>query len=118
VLSACETGLGHIDRGEGVTGLTRAVMYAGTPAAIVSLWSVSDNGTTELMILFYNNLIQKGMGKEESLRLAKIAMLKGNTEKRELTDATSLRSAKILERKQSRNFQHPFFWAAFVMYGE
>jgi CHAT domain-containing protein/tetratricopeptide (TPR) repeat protein len=118
VLSACETGLGHIDRGEGVTGLTRAVMYAGTPAAIVSLWSVSDDGTTELMILFYNNLIKKGMGKEESLRLAKIAMIKGNVGKREPLDATSLRSARILERRQSRNFQHPFFWAAFVMYGE
>jgi len=118
VLSACETGLGHVDRGEGVTGLTRAVMYAGTPAAIVSLWSVSDDGTTELMILFYHNLIQKGMGKEESLRMAKIAMVKGKAGKREFMDAASLRSARILERRQSRNFQHPFFWAAFVMYGE
>lgn len=118
VLSACDTGLGHIDRGEGVTGLTRAVMYAGTPAAMVSLWSVSDDGTTELMIHFYNNLIEKGMGKEESLRMAKIAMIAGNVEKRESLNATSLRSAKILERKRSRDFGHPFFWAAFVMYGE
>jgi CHAT domain-containing protein len=118
VLSACETGLGHIYRGEGVTGLTRAVMYAGTPAAIVSLWSVSDDGTTELMILFYHNLIQKGMGKEESLRQAKIDMLKGNLGKRGFREATSLRSARILERRQGRDFGHPFFWAPFVMYGE
>jgi CHAT domain-containing protein len=118
VLSACETGLGHIDRGEGVTGLTRAVMYAGTPAAVVSLWSVSDDGTTELMILFYRNLIQKGMGKEESLRMAKIDMLRGNVVKRGFMAGAGMRSARILERRQSRTFEHPFFWAAFVMYGE
>ncbi len=93
VLSACETGLGLAERGEGITGLTRAVMYAGTPAAVVSLWSVDDTGTKELMIHFYDNMILKGLAKAEALRSAKQDLLK-------------------------MKFRHPFFWSAFVMYGE
>ncbi|MGA2732713.1 MAG: CHAT domain-containing protein [Syntrophobacteraceae bacterium] len=93
VLSACETGLGWAERGEGITGLTRAVMYAGSPSAVVSLWSVDDEGTRDLMVRFYDNMIRKGLGAAESLRLAKKEML--NTK-----------------------YRHPFFWSAFVMYGE
>lgn len=120
VLSACETGLGQIDRGEGVTGLTRAVMYAGSPAAVVSLWSVSDEGTKELMVHFYRNLIQKGLEKEESLRLAKMEMLRerGSDAKEEAPGKGELRSVKISERVQIGAFNHPFYWSAFVMYGE
>jgi CHAT domain-containing protein len=91
-LSACETGLGKTDRGEGITGLTRAVMYAGSPAAVVSLWSVSDEKTKELMVLFYKNMINEGMTKETALRRTKIELIKASS--------------------------HPFFWAPFVMYGE
>ena len=120
VLSACETGLGQIDRGEGVTGLTRAVMYAGSPAAVVSLWSVSDEGTKELMVNFYKNMIEKGIGKEESLRLAKMEMIreKGYDAKEEAPGKGDLRSVKITERVQVGAFNHPFYWSAFVMYGE
>jgi CHAT domain-containing protein len=120
VLSACETGLGQIDRGEGVTGLTRAVMYAGSPAAVVSLWSVSDEGTKELMVNFYKNMIEKGIGKEESLRLAKMEMIreKGHDAKEEAPAKGDLRSVKITERVQVGAFNHPFYWSAFVMYGE
>jgi CHAT domain-containing protein/uncharacterized protein HemY len=97
VLSACETGLGEMSYSEGVTGLTRAVMYAGSTAAVVSLWSVADEGTRDLMIRFYDGLVKKSMSKVEALRAAKIELLK-NTEK--------------------NAFSHPFFWSAFVMYGE
>jgi CHAT domain-containing protein/predicted negative regulator of RcsB-dependent stress response len=93
VLSACETGLGKIERGEGVTGLTRAVMYAGTPAVVVSLWSVAEGGTKELMVRFYKNMIEKDMTKENALREAKKEML-------------------------TTEYKYPFFWSAFVMYGE
>ncbi|OPY93441.1 MAG: Photosystem I assembly protein Ycf3 [Syntrophaceae bacterium PtaU1.Bin231] len=93
VLSACRSGLGAVERGEGITGLTRAVMYAGSPAAVVSLWSVSDVGTKELMVRFYENMIRKGLPKEEALRRAKLGLL-------------------------GTRFGHPFFWSAFVMYGE
>ena len=94
VLSACETGLGRAERGEGVVGLTRAVMYAGTPAAVVSLWDVSDIETTKLMTLLYSHLLKDGMSKEDALRAAKMDMQK------------------------SKNSEHPYFWGAFVMYGE
>jgi CHAT domain-containing protein len=57
MLSACETGLGKEKRGEGVMGLTRAFMYAGAPTVGVSLWSVADNSTAELMTNFYKRLL-------------------------------------------------------------
>ncbi len=94
VLSACKTGTGIMERGEGVTGLTRAVMYAGTPAVVVSLWNVSDQGTKELMVKFYDNMLFKGMKKEEALRQAKLEMIKGG------------------------QYASPYYWSAFVLYGE
>jgi CHAT domain-containing protein/predicted negative regulator of RcsB-dependent stress response len=105
VLSACETGKGQEERGEGVTGLTRAVMYAGTPAAAVSLWSVSDAATRDLMVRFYRLMIAEGAPKDEALRRAKLEMLR-NDQRVWITRSTSIPAG------------HPFFWAAFVMYGE
>jgi tetratricopeptide (TPR) repeat protein len=95
VLSACQTGTGTEERGEGMTGLTRAVMYAGSPAAVVSLWSVSDVATRELMVRFFRHMIEGGVAKGEALRKAKLEMIRG-----------------------AASMSHPFFWAAFVMYGE
>lgn len=94
VLSACETGTGKMEKGEGVTGLTRAVMYAGSPAAVVSLWSVSDAGTRELMVRFYRGVIERNLPKDEALRQAKLEMIGG------------------------KRYAAPFFWSPFVMYGE
>jgi CHAT domain-containing protein/Tfp pilus assembly protein PilF len=94
VLSACNTGLGIIERGEGVTGLTRAVMYAGTPAVIASLWAVDDNATKELMVRFYRYMLEENLSKEEALRKAKLDLIK------------------------SEKHASPAYWSAFVMYGE
>lgn len=94
VLSACQTGKGKIERGEGVTGLTRAVMQAGTGAVVASLWNVSDIGTKELMVRFYRNMLEKSMSKTEALRQAKLEMLRGGT------------------------YSSPYYWSPFVMYGE
>ena len=94
VLSACQTGLGKLVRGEGMVGLTRAFMYAGTPTVLVSLWSVSDVSTATLMREFYRNLLKKKLDKTNALRKAQLSML------------------------GSEKFAHPFYWAPFVLIGD
>jgi CHAT domain-containing protein len=94
VLSACRTGKGKMERAEGVTGLTRAVMYAGTPAVIASLWDVDDMATKELMVRFYKYLLEENLSKDEALRKAKLDLIK------------------------SKKYASPAYWSAFVMYGE
>lgn len=89
VLSACETGLGDHLVGQGVIGLQRAFMIAGAKSVIMSLWSVSDEKTKELMILFYSNWFKKSMSKEEALYQAKIEMKK--------------------------LYPEPYYWAGFVL---
>lgn len=95
MLSACETGLGKEKRGEGVIGLTRAFMYAGAPTVGVSLWSVSDNSTAELMTDFYKRMMTgQGMAPSAAMRDAQIAMITG------------------------KKYSRPFFWAPFVLNGD
>jgi len=74
VLSACETGLGSLARGEGMIGFTRAFIYSGARNLVVSMWKVSDRATSELMIRFYQELFD-GADKSEALRIAKMSML-------------------------------------------
>ena len=95
VLSACQTGLGKEIRGEGMIGLTRGFMYAGTPRLITSLWQVDDKGTSELMTHFYKGLL--------------------GTKK--LTAAAALREAQI-EMWRGKDWQSPYYWAAFSLQGE
>lgn len=95
MLSACETGLGKEKRGEGVIGLTRAFMYAGAPAVGVSLWSVADKSTSDLMTDFYKNLLT-GAGQQPS---------------------TALRSAR-LDMIAGKKYSAPFYWAPFVLVGD
>jgi CHAT domain-containing protein/Tfp pilus assembly protein PilF len=94
VLSACQTGLGKLVRGEGMVGLTRAFIYAGTPTVLVSLWSVSDLSTATLMGEFYRHLIKEKLSKTDALRKAQLTLL-GN-----------------------EKFAHPFYWAPFVIVGD
>jgi CHAT domain-containing protein len=93
VLSACDTGLGAMVSGEGLIGVTRALLYAGARSVVVSLWQVDDDSTPDLMISFYRHLDQDA-DKAESLRLAKLEMI-----------------------RQGR-FSHPFYWAPFILLGE
>jgi CHAT domain-containing protein/tetratricopeptide (TPR) repeat protein len=93
-LSACETGIGELQGGEGIISLARAFAYAGAKSIVTSLWSVSDAKTKDLMIDFYKNL-RKGMLKDDALRQAKLDFLKRN-------------------RGQAA---HPFYWAGFVGIG-
>jgi CHAT domain-containing protein len=94
VLSACETGLGKEIKGEGLVGLTRGFMYAGARRVVVSLWNVNDKATAELMQRFYKK------------------MLKDNQ-----SPAASLRAAQV-EMWQQKQWQSPYYWAAFVLQGE
>jgi CHAT domain-containing protein/predicted negative regulator of RcsB-dependent stress response len=95
MLSACETGLGKEKRGEGVMGLTRAFMYAGAPTVGVSLWSVADKSTADLMTDFYKRLLStESPASSSALREAQLAMISG------------------------KKYSAPFYWAPFVLVGD
>jgi CHAT domain-containing protein len=96
VLSACETGLGHIQNGEGIFGLQRAMQEAGARALLMSLWSVPDDETQELMTLFYSEWLA-GKDKHEALHDAQLKLRK-----------------EIIERWGD---DQPYYWAAFVLVG-
>jgi CHAT domain-containing protein len=93
VLSACDTGVGKVKNGEGVYGLRRALVLAGSETQVISLWPVSDRETRRLMTGYYRRL-QNGEGRGEALRQIQLEMLNG---------------AKL---------RHPFYWASFIQAGE
>ena len=95
VLSACNTGTGKLQRGEGVMSLGRAFTFAGIPSVVMSLWPASDNSTSGIMKSFYREL-RSGKTKEEALRIAKLEYLRNSDE---LT-------------------AHPYFWAGFLLQGD
>ncbi len=74
VLSACETGIGELQRGEGIISLARAFAFAGAKSIVTTLWRVNDAATKELMLLFYENL-KDGKSKDDALWLAKRAYI-------------------------------------------
>ncbi|WP_321162537.1 CHAT domain-containing protein [Nostoc sp. KVJ3] len=94
VLSACKTGLGEEVKGEGLVGLTRGFMYAGSPRVVVSLWSIDDQATSELMKVFYKKMLQE-----------------------KLKPAAALRTAQI-EIWRTQKYAAPYYWAAFTLQGE
>jgi CHAT domain-containing protein len=91
-LTACQTGLGRRLSGEGTMGMGRAFQYAGAKSVLMSLWSVEQTASAKLAEGFFKHL-KEGKTKLEALRLARQAI-----------------------RKQG--FDHPFFWAAFILVGE
>ena len=115
VLSACKTALGKEIAGEGVVGLSRAFMLAGSKSVIVSLWSVESNSTAVLMKSFYSHLMKPGRSKEEALRLAKQELKNQSL----ISDDLS-RGVKITgrDKKTQTGTAHPFFWAPFILIGE
>lgn len=94
VLSACQTGLGKEIKGEGMEALTRGFMYAGAARIVVSLWSVNDKATADLMTRFYEKMLKHGE-----------------------RPAAALRSAQV-EMWRQKQWQSPYYWAAFTMQGE
>lgn len=96
VLSACETGRGQIANGEGVFGLRRGLHEAGARAVLMSLWSVPDRETQELMTLFYSKWLS-GEDKQQALREAEM----------------DLRTKVKTRYSEDR----PFYWGGFVLVG-
>ena len=96
VLSACQTGFGQYQRGEGLLSLSRGFVYAGFPAIVSTLWAINDQASYHLMAGFYGHLAG-GRTKSEALREAKLAYLK---------------------RTEGSLAAHPFFWAGFVFHGQ
>jgi len=89
-LSACETGMNAVAPGDEVMGLVRGFLYAGSQTVMMSLWTVDDEATTELMTSFYRELAKTN------------------------SPATALRAAQL---KLLQQRPHPFFWSPFVLVG-
>src|SRR6266511_4132272 len=92
-LSGCDTGVGEVRNGEGVYGLRRALVLAGSETQVLSLWPVLDKETRNLMAGYYRRLL-KGEGRGEALRQIQLGMLK---------------DAKL---------RHPYYWGSFIQAGE
>lgn len=95
VLSACNTGGGKLERGEGIISLARGFFYAGIPSVVMTLWEIEDHSSADLMSLFYKNL-KDGMPNDIALQQAKISYMSG---------AGTLHV-------------HPYFWAGYVNIGK
>lgn len=95
VLSACETGTGKQQKGEGIMSLSRAFKYAGCPNVVMSLWKADDLTTKEIISHFFGNL-KAGMGKATALQQAR-------------------RDFLLSTKKENA---HPYYWATFVLIGD
>lgn len=95
-LSACQTGIGKLQKGQGMMSLSKGFYYAGAKSLVNTLWKINDKSTVQLMENFYEELSQ-GKSKTEALRLAKL---------------------KYLESTDDELLKHPYYWAAFVVSGD
>jgi len=95
VLSACNTGSGKLEKGEGIMSLARAFMYAGIPSVVMTLWTVEDRAGSTIMGSFYN-FMSEGQQKHTALRNAKLDYLENST----------------------RLKSHPYFWGGYVCIGD
>ncbi len=91
VLSSCNSGLGIVDRAEGIMGMTKAFFEAGAKSVMVSLWEVNDRYTSHLMKYFYE-FLSEGKSKADALRLAKIKFINNDS-------------------------PNPYFWSTFIISG-
>ena len=112
MLSACETGLGKEKRGEGVMGLTRAFLYAGAPTVGVSLWSVADKSTADLMTEFYKRLLASDAFPHQPPCAMRNSMIAGNKYSAPFYRAVGWRLA--LKRSGFRNNERGCFHFASV----
>ena len=95
-LSACETGLGKIYKGEGVVGLTQSFLIAGANGLSVSLWQVADKSTSEFMVAMYKAVQEQEIGYASAINDTKLRFINGEF---------------------GNKYKAPFYWAPFVYYG-
>ena len=95
VLSACNTGFGKLEKGEGVMSMARAFNYSGVPSIVMSLWQIPDKESKKIMISFYKHL-KRGERKNEALKNAKL---------------------DYLSTTKDKNLRHPYYWSGFVLNG-
>jgi CHAT domain-containing protein len=96
VLSACNTGVGKLQKGEGIMSLSRAFKYAGCPNIVMSLWKADDKATKDIMTSFFENL-KDGERKDVALQEAR---------------------NKYLLQEADDAMTHPYYWATFVLIGD
>lgn len=117
VLSACNTGLGKMVKGEGILGLQRSFFYAGVPTVSVSLWNVYDRSTAYLMDTFYTSLLEISRNSESALNLESWLRWAGWDRSVSFgAAAPAMRQAK-LEMINHPLYSHPIYWAPFIVVG-
>ena len=94
-LSSCETGLGKLLNGEGIIGLSRAFIYAGSPSILASLWKVKDRPTSLLVQGFYSHIKNNNISKARALKNAQLQLISSDAK-----------------------YRHPFFWSSFIIIGD
>jgi len=95
-LSACQTGIGKLQKGQGMMSLSKGFFYAGAKSLVNTLWKINDKSSVKLMEYFYESL-SEGKNKKEALRNAKL---------------------KYLETTEDNLLRHPYYWSAFVVSGD
>ncbi len=101
-LSACQTGRNVLGGGDELLGLMRAFLSAGSASVVLTLWSVEDYSTAQMMEAFYKNMVS-GQDKGEALRQAQLQFI---------------REKSNLEDTQLEHYAHPYFWAPFFLVGD
>ena len=94
-LSACESGIGLLKKGEGMLSLSRAFFYAGASSIVNTKWKINDNSTAQIMKGFYNYLYD-GKAKDKALQLAKL---------------------DFMNKNKQNNLRHPYYWSGVVVSG-
>ncbi len=129
-LSACQTGLGQYQRGEGYLGFAQGLFLAGARSLVLSQWSVDDDATVLLMTRFYQNLLGrraegvsppvKPMPKAQALQEAKDWLRNLNAEevKERVAQLPRGERTRPAVPKAPKPFAHPYYWASFILIGD